>query len=243
MKLYQIFNQIKGSIGINWYLGQLWPESFIEMANTAMLYVRTYLGRTRSWQRTTQAVTNFDTDNDKIYYYRTMFPITDTDISFYCWEEQSPYKTDPCEFQCACIDHIDLSCCNCSCPSNKLDLSYVQPWTWLNPWQFTIAWWSYWWWILGNEIKVYFPCVWCCCPSWQIYISYNAWPRLFKCLNDDIPLPDYYIEWFKLLLKWLMSTNIFNWQSNKETLWFTLAKEIIEWLDFKENNIPSRFTA
>lgn len=237
MKLYQIFNQIKWSIWVNWYLGQMWPESFIEVANTALMYVRTYLWRKRSRQLTTQKITNRDVDNSKIYYFKTMFPISSSDIKFfYSKEVEKIEEVDYNCCDCACIDHIDMWCCECSCScdqSQRIEMNYVQPWTPLSQWDFTIiAWWIWW-----SKIKAYFPCV-CTCWEWTVYITYYMWTRLFNCLNDWIPLPDEYIEVFKLILKWLMSTNIWNGQSNKETLWFSFAKEILDWLDYHENNIP-----
>lgn len=238
MKLYQLFTQIQWSIWVNGYLGQLWPESFIEQANTALMYVRTYLWRKRSRQLTTQKFTNRDTTDSKTYYYKTMFPVSSTDIKFYYSKEveviEAPEFT--CCVDCMCVDHIDLSWCSCSCDcdsSTMLSMSYVSPWTPLEEWQYTIiAWWLNW-----SKVKAKFPSM-CSCWTWTVYMVYYSGTRLFTCLNDDIQLPDEYIEVFKLILKWLMSTNIRNWQSNKETLWFSFAKEILDWLDYHENNIP-----
>jgi len=242
MKLYQLYDYIKWSVWVNWYVGQLWAQSFIEHANTALLYVSKYLWRRRSWQLKTQATSNRDTKDNLTYYYNTMFPIIDgTSVKFFCSDVEQIVKTDPCEFQCWCVDHISLECCQCDCDCDTmLDMTYVDPWTPLRQWQFTIMWWSFWWGNLWNKIKAKFPCSDCCCKWGTIFISYYAWPRMFKCLSDDIPMPDEYIEAFKLILKWLLSTNIRNGQSNKETLWFTFAKEIIEGLDYTENNIPTQ---
>lgn len=245
MKLYQLYNYIKGSVWINWLVGQLGPESFIEHANTALMYVNSYLGRKRSWQIKTQSITNFDTEANDIYYYRTIFPIvTGTSVKFFCSDKEPIQQTSDCDyvFPCVCTNHIDLSCCNdcCDCCEDKqLEMKYVEPWTPLQPWQFTIMWGYFWGGNLGNKIKARFPCGDCCCKWWTIFISYYGGVRLFNCLNDDIPIPPEYIEAFKLILKWLLSTNLWNGQSNKETLWFTFAKEIIEGLDYNENNIPS----
>ena len=141
MKLYQLYNYIKGSIWINWYLGQMWQEAFIEHANTALLYVTSYLGRKRSHQLITQAATNYDVDDDKTFYYRTSFPIVNgSSVQFYCSEQEVIEKTSQCDSSLCmpyCPWHIDLSCCDscCDCCEDKrIDMEYVQPWTPLKPW-------------------------------------------------------------------------------------------------------------
>lgn len=242
MKLYQLFRQIKGTTGINGTAWQLGVESFIEVANTALMYVGTYLGRKRSRQLTTQSITNYDLDDSGIYYYKTMFPIVNgSSVKFFCWEKEEIQKVDDCEYTCSCVDHIDISCCECECRNPKdLEMTYVDPGKPLEQWEFTIIWWTFRWGNLGNKIKAKFPCTDCFCQEGTVFISYYAGTRLFSCINDDIPFPPEYIEGFKLILKGLLSTNIWNGQSNRETLWFTFAKEIIEGLDYNENNIPWR---
>lgn len=247
MTLAQVYNAIKGSIAVNWYVGQLGSESFVEMANTCLMYIRTYLWRKRSWQLTVQKMTWRDVGDDKVAYFRTEFPIVNTNIRFYYSDEVEKIEIAPDgrKFPCTCEEHLDLSACNtcrdCCDDDKQVEMEYLQPWSPLKDNTYTITWGSYGWGVLGNRVKAKFSPQ-CNVENKTMYLVYYAWPRLIKCLNDDIPLPDYYIEAFKLMLKWLMSTNIFNGQSNKETLWFTFAKEIVEGLDYNENNIPSKFS-
>ncbi len=232
------------SIHLNWYIGNIWKNNILHKANQTLMYMYTYLWRKRSWQIETEWVAMQSQTHNKVYIIKTNKPIVKNRVVFYCWKMEviDHWIDDDIVYTCDCVSHISRPSCWCQEYWKSIDLKQVWPWTPLQPWTYKISWWSYSWWLQGNTIEFMLPMWWCCEPNCDsVFVSYYAWPLMMKCINDEIPLPEAYMYAYGLIFEWLLGIELRDTQSLKENILITMWKEIIEWLDFEENNVPTYF--
>lgn len=126
--------------------------------------------------------------------------------------------------------------CDVCIPRWKIIASEVAPWTYLEPWRYSIAWWSGWWWTFGNVIA-YKPTT--CKQEHAVYVLYYAWFNELKCVEDTINIPHFYLAPLAYLVTGFTIARFWNYRVWDDKFYLTEGLSLLDEIDSYNNHAPS----